>query len=231
MKPAMIQTNGSYAIILEFVSGLIEAPFLDAINSIVKEEGARIHLTTSQKIMLLDLSKKSAKRAKERLDALDVNYKFPKQVYQPKVCVGSAYCRLGLTDTLGLGERIYEKYAHVEIPYKLKIAVSGCPASCAGSTLADIGFIGRNSGYQVYAGGKSGMNPGAGKLLAKSVSENSTLQIIENVINLYHDNYDPGEKGQRIFHIIEKMGFDKFKTFITTMEPIQSKSKAACGRL
>ncbi len=214
MKPAIIQKNGLYAITLEFVSGSVGAPFLDTINTLVKEENAKIHLTTSQKIMLLDLTEESAKKAVKRLDALGTDYKFPKQVYQPRVCVGSAYCKLGLTDTLRFGERIYENFAHVDIPYKLKTGVSGCRASCAHSTLADIGFIGRKSGYTVFVGGKSGINPKQGQLLAKSVNEDNALQIMENIIKLYCKKFEHGKKRQRVFHIIEKMGFDKFKSLV-----------------
>ena len=212
MKPAIIQKNGLYALTLEFASGSVGAPFLDAISSLVKEENVKVHLTTAQKIMLLDLTEESAKKAIEKLDALGADYKAPKQVYQPRVCVGSKYCNFGLTDTLRLGERIYEKFAHVDIPYKLKTGVSGCRASCAHSTLADIGFIGRKSGYSVFVGGKSGINPEQGLLLAQSVNEDNALKIMENIIQLYCKNCDSGKKRPRIFHIIEKMGFNKFQS-------------------
>jgi len=212
LKPAIIQKNGLYGLTLEFASSFVGAPFLDTINSIVKEEKAKVHITTSQKIMLLDLTEESAKKAIKKLDALGADYKFPKQVYLPRVCVGSAYCRFGLTDTLRFGERIYENFAHVDIPYKLKTGVSGCRASCAHSTFADIGFIGRKSGYSIYAGGKSGINPEQGQVLVKSVTEDNALQIMANIIQLYCKNFESGKKRQRIFHIIKKMGFDKFKS-------------------
>jgi len=213
MKPAIIQKNGLYALTLEFASGLVEASFLDTINSIVKEEKSKVHITTSQKIMLLDLTEKSAKKAVKKLDAIGANYKFPKQVYQPRVCVGSAYCKFGLKDTLRFGDRIYKNFAHVDIPYKLKTGISGCSASCAHSTLADIGFIGKKSGYSVFVGGKSGINPESGQLLAQSVTEDNALRIMENIIQLYCKNVESGKRRQRIFHIIEKMGFDEFKFF------------------
>ena len=218
MNPEVIQTNGLYAITLEFASGLVGAPLFDAINTIVKQEGARIHLTTSQKIMILDLSEQSAKRARETLDVLGVNYKFPKQVYQARVCVGSRYCKLGFLDTLRFGERIYENYAHLDIPYKMKIGVSGCGASCAHSTLADIGFIGRKNGYGVYVGGKSGRSPKQGQLLVKSLSEDNALKLIGNIVHLYRKNCDSNQKRPRLFHTIEKIGFDKFKALVLTQE-------------
>jgi len=218
MDPEIIQTNGLYAITLEFASGLVGPPLFDAINRIVKQEGARIHLTTSQKIMILDLSKKSAMKAIKILDELGADYKFPKQVYQPRVCVGSAYCKLGLTETLRFGERIYENFAHFDIPYKIKIGVSGCRASCAHSTFADIGFIGRKSGYNVYVGGKSGISPKTGQLLTTSVTEDNALKILENVIHLYCKDCDLGQTRPRVFHTIEKIGFDEFKTLVMSHE-------------
>jgi len=64
-----------------------------------------VHLTTSQKLMILDLSEESARQALELLKAVGARFKFPKQVYQPRVCVGSRYCKLGLVDTISFGDR------------------------------------------------------------------------------------------------------------------------------
>ncbi len=214
MTPSIIQKNGLYGLTLEFASGMVSADILDAINTIVRQEKAKIHLTTAQKIMILDLSEQSAKKAIKKLDAVGINYKFPKQVYQPRVCVGSIYCKLGLADTLKFGKKIYKNFYHAEIPYKLKIGISGCMASCAHSTLTDIGFVARKSGYSIYVGGKSGINPAQGQLLAKSVSDDNALKIMGNIIDLYRKNYNPDQKRPRIFHLIERTGFDEFKTIV-----------------
>ena len=174
-----------------------------------------MHLTTSQKIMILDLSMESAQRARELLNRAGADFKFPKQVYQPRVCVGSRYCKLGLVDTLEFGERIYERYSGLDIPYKIKIGVSGCRASCAHSTLADIGFIGRKSGYRVYVGGKSGINPVMGRALPETVGEDEAFKILGKAINLYCEHSNPDKQFQRLSDTIEKLGFEGFKSLVT----------------
>jgi len=215
MKPDVIQNDGSYALTLEFASGMVSPSILEALNRIVRSEGARIHLTISQKLMILDLSKESAQRALEILNAAGASYKFPKEVYQPRVCVGSRYCKLGLVDTLPFGERIYEHYSGLDIPYKIKIGVSGCRASCAHSTLADTGFVGRKSGYKAYVGGKSGINPVIGRALPGSYGEDDGLKILERTIALYCEHADPEEKFPRLSHVIDKLGFETFHAMVT----------------
>lgn len=215
MYPEIIQNDGSYALTLEFASGMVSPLILDAVRRVVKDEGARMHLTTSQKIMILDLSMESAQRARELLNRAGADFKFPKQVYQPRVCVGSRYCKLGLVDTLEFGERIYERYSGLDIPYKIKIGVSGCRASCAHSTLADIGFIGRKSGYRVYVGGKSGTNPVMGRALPETVGEDEAFKILGKAINLYCEHSNPDKQFQRLSDTIEKLGFEGFKSLVT----------------
>lgn len=154
---------------------MVTPSILEAISGIVESEGAWLHLTISQKLMILDFSEQSALRAREILEGSGAKFKFPKQVYQPRVCVGSRYCNLGLVNTHPFGERIYEKYSGLDIPYKIKIGVGGCPASYAHSTLADIGFIGRKSGYKVFVGGKF-------------CSKRNPFPSIDDVTSLRQDN-------------------------------------------
>ena len=101
------------------------------------------------------------------------------------------------------------------IPYKIKIGVSGCRASCAHSTLADIGFIGRKNGYKIFVGGKSGINPIIGQALPESHSEEDALKILGRAIALYCEHADPQKQFQRLSHVIEKLGFEKFRAMVT----------------
>jgi NAD(P)H-nitrite reductase large subunit len=165
--------------------------------------------------MILDLSQESSERALELLKTAGAKFKFPKQVYQPRVCVGSRYCKLGLVDTIPLGERVYEKYSGLDIPYKIKIGVSGCRASCAHSTLADIGFIGRKNGYKIFVGGKSGINPIIGQALSGLYGEEDALNILGRAIALYCEHADPEKQFQRLSHVIEKLGFQTFEAMVT----------------
>lgn len=76
MNPDVIQNDRSYALTLELASGMVSPSILETINHIVKSEGARLHLTTSQKFMILDLSRESSERALELLKMAGAKFKF-----------------------------------------------------------------------------------------------------------------------------------------------------------
>ena len=100
----------------------------------------------------------------------------------------------------------------MEIPYKLKIGISGCMASCAHSTLSDIGFIARKSGYSFYVGGKVGTNPQCGKLVEEKLPDNQAIDMLGKSIAFYQENYEGKKKC--LIDIIENAGFEKFKGFV-----------------
>ena len=208
----MKQQDGSYALTIGFAAGMIPASMLDTINRIVKEEGALLHITTAQKLMLLNLTKEASLRSRKTLTNAGAHFKYSRQVYQPRVCVGSKYCKIGLMDTLALGELIHEHASGLDIPCnKIKIGVSGCAASCAHSTLADIGFVGKQNGYTVFMGGKAGYKPIQGRIIASSVNEEKALKLIVRSVDIYRDNVEKGKKLVRLYDVIEIMGFEKFK--------------------
>ncbi len=61
-------------------------------------------------------------------------------------CKGS-YCQFGQIDTFGLAEkahrRFFEGYSHVKLANKFKIAIGGCPSSCAKVETNDLGVTGQ----------------------------------------------------------------------------------------
>ena len=213
MVPEVIQSDGSYALTVEFASGIVVPAVFDAINDIIKEEGARVHLTTSQKIMILDLPANAAEKARVKLNNAGAAFKVPKRFYQPRVCVGARYCTLGLQDTLSLADQVSQRYSGIDIPYKLKVGISGCTASCAHSTMSDIGFIGHGSGYSCYVGGRAGKNPLIGRLLKEELTEIQALDILGKSVQFYEEYYEHEGK-YRLIDIIEKVGFEKFGAFV-----------------
>jgi|WetSurMetagenome_2_1015567.scaffolds.fasta_scaffold1077198_1 dissimilatory sulfite reductase (desulfoviridin) alpha/beta subunit len=113
--PEVIQRDGSYALVVEFASGIISPAVFETIKDILREEGARVHLTTSQKMMILDLTESAAQRARVRLDGIGAAFKLPKRFYQPRVCVGSRHCKLRLQDTLGFASQVSQQYSCMDI--------------------------------------------------------------------------------------------------------------------
>lgn len=57
-------------------------------------------------------------------------------------CPGRGLCRRGITDTVMLATQLNAVMVGHELPGKTKVALSGCPNSCAKSQINDIGLYG-----------------------------------------------------------------------------------------
>ncbi|MEM3056897.1 MAG: 4Fe-4S binding protein [Candidatus Bathyarchaeia archaeon] len=57
-------------------------------------------------------------------------------------CPGLPICTHANIDTQGLAKKIDERFFDVDLPTKLKIAITGCPNSCAKPQVNDIGIMG-----------------------------------------------------------------------------------------
>lgn len=80
-------------------------------------------------------------------------------------CPGSSSCARAITDTWSVADAIRQRIAHIHRT-DLRICISGCPNSCAHSTVADIGLIGlrRNRDgrpdecFRLFTGGHNGID-------------------------------------------------------------------------
>jgi NAD(P)H-nitrite reductase large subunit len=51
-------------------------------------------------------------------------------VHYVQTCPGTAVCKFGIQDSLGLGGKLEELFVGMELPAKAKIGISGCPMNC-----------------------------------------------------------------------------------------------------
>lgn len=65
-----------------------------------------------------------------------------KKIRAVVACQGNRVCKNGIIDCQDICERIDEKYFGQPVPYKFKIAVTGCPASCLKAQENDFGIMG-----------------------------------------------------------------------------------------
>jgi len=128
-----------------------------------------------------------------------------------KACPGTTFCKRGLQDSLTVGLKLDEKYHGLELPAKFKIGVSGCPNQCAETCIKDVGLVGMPKGWKVLVGGNGGAKPRLSQELAKDLSIEQALELVDKIINYYKANAKPH---QRLGAMLEKMGFDKFKSAV-----------------
>lgn len=197
------QKDGSVAISIECPNGLMTPKVLDVVREISERFNSRVHLTTAQKMMLLDLSPDEGKVALDLLDKTGITVRKTRDLSQPKVCVGKPFCPLALQETFPLGEYLYKEVARIPIPPKMKIAVSGCPACCSWANLADVGFMGLRSGFRVLIGGHGGSRPVVGEKLCMVTSIYEAGDLVRKITEIFDSEV---KKKARLSHIIKRLG-------------------------
>lgn len=185
--------------------GIVPAEILNKVNELAARYQLKVYLSTMQNIRILDIREEEEEEIKNALLAVGAKFKAPGQFPLPRVCVGKSYCKLGLVDTFSLSEKIVNQFkGRTKVKPKLKIAVSGCPASCSNSLVADIGVKATRSGFDIYAGGKGGAAPQKGQRVARSVDENQVIEIITQLVD-FHDQ-KTGKK-QRMSKLLNEPDF------------------------
>ncbi len=202
MIPGLIpQKDGSFAISIELPEGKISASILRVLTKLA-EEGAFVHPTTAQKIMILGLSENKARQALQALEACGARIRKSGRSLQPRTCVGLPYCKLALQETFPLAQAIYEAFPEEELPHKFKIGVSGCPACCSWANVLDLGFVGVRDGFKVYIGGKGGYRPKEGLFLTKVHTTEEALSLTRKILDLFKAR---GQKKKRFHTVISRM--------------------------
>jgi NAD(P)H-nitrite reductase large subunit len=189
------------------LGGLLDLGQIEAISLVARKYNLTCYLTTAQNIRLLGASEENLEEIRTALTGLGLIVKTPGMFPKPKVCVGVPFCKLGLVDTFALSDKIWTRYGdRIGVKPKYKIAISGCPASCAGSLLLDIGIVATRNGFEVYAGGKGGPLPKVGKRIARGLTEQEAIELVGELAD-YHASKT--ENKQRMAKLIDEPDFPR----------------------
>jgi NAD(P)H-nitrite reductase large subunit len=201
----------TYAIVPRTPVGLITPENLESIAQIVKKYDIPIiKITSGQRLALVGLKEKDIDSIWQEL-AMKVGRAIEPCVHYVQACPGTAVCRFGVQDSLGLGLELEEMFVGMELSAKLKFGVSGCHFCCAESFVRDIGLIGKKKGWTVIFGGNSGGRPRIGDVLSENVSKDDAIALIQRCLEYYRDN---AKKKERTYRFIERIGADAFKAAV-----------------
>lgn len=185
--------------------GVVPNLILATVTDLVRRYHLGLYLSTAQNLRLLDIRDEDEDAIREALAAAGAELKGPGKFPLPKICVGGAYCNLGLIDTIALSRTILATFkGRGPVKPKFKIAIAGCPASCSDALLTDIGIKATRSGFDVHVGGKGGPFPKIGRRIAKGVDEAAVLAIIERLVAFHSEKT---EKKQRFAKLLEEPDF------------------------
>ncbi len=201
---ALKQKDGSYAVVF---SGSIFTPQkLKEIGEKLDEHGVNlIKFSESQRLVVVGINPdKLGELCRET--GMEIAPAVGRVVRGVRFCPAEL-CPLGLQKAIEMGERL-KKFEGLEMPDKLKIAISGCPNSCTEPVVRDIGLMGTKDGWTIFVGGSAGRRPRIGWKLFEKVNTEDSVKIVEKIVEYYKKN---AQKGQRLGDFIESIGFENFR--------------------
>jgi dissimilatory sulfite reductase (desulfoviridin) alpha/beta subunit len=136
--------KGRFALRLRAVGGDLTAEQLEAISTVARKYGSGgIHLTTRQGVEIHHVATEHLAEAQAELEAAGLKMGADgNRVRIVIACPGKETCRFGSIDTKSMASKLDERYFRMEMPYKVKFGVTGCPNNCGKAREADIGIMG-----------------------------------------------------------------------------------------
>lgn len=199
----------TYAIVPRTPVGLLSADVLEALATVVRKyEIPVVKITSGQRIALVGVKKEEIEPIWKELGT-DIGRASELCVHYAQACPGTAVCKFGLQDSLGLGMELEKKYLGVDFPAKVKFGVSGCPFCCGESYLRDVGIIGKKTGWILAFGGNSGGKPRIGDVIAEDLSTEDVMDLADRCLQYYKEN---GKKRERTAKFMERTGLDALKS-------------------
>jgi len=201
----------TYAIVPRTPVGLVKPEDLENIVKVVRKyEIPIIKITSGQRFALVGIKKADVDDIWQAL-GMDVGKATELCLHYVQACPGTAVCKYGVQDSLGLGMEIEECFSRTDLPAKGKIGVSGCPFCCAESYVRDIGLFGTKKGWSFIIGGSSARRPRIGDLVAENLSKEEVIELIKKSLAYYRDN---GKKRERMARFVDRVGIEKVKEAI-----------------
>ncbi len=129
---------------LHLKAGKLDVSQLKALSEAADKYGAgHVHVTTRQSIEIPFIDIEDVDRISEELEKSGLLGGASGQKVRGVVaCQGDTVCNHGLINSPRLAERIDELCFGTFAPKKFKVAISGCPASCAKPQENDFGIMG-----------------------------------------------------------------------------------------
>jgi NAD(P)H-nitrite reductase large subunit len=209
-KGAVLQRDKqTYAIAPHLPCGVVTPNKLRKLaDAAEKYNAAAIKVTSAARIALVGLQEEEIDNVWQDL-GIAPGHAVGMCVRSIKACPGTAFCRLGQQDSLGLGMKLDEIYHGMDLPSKTKMGVSGCRNQCAENCIKDIGLFGKKKGWTLTVGGKGTGSPRLADTLAEDIpSDEEALALVEQVVDFYKAN---AKKHERIGKMLDRVGLDELK--------------------
>jgi len=211
-KGAILQRDKkTYAIAPHVPCGLVTPELLRRIADVAERYNVDlVKITGATRIVLVGLQEQDIDAAWADL-GMDKGAAVGLCVRSIRTCPGSEYCRLATQDALGMGLKLDEVYHGLQLPNKMKMAVSGCNLNCSESVVRDIGLVGKDDGWILMIGGNVGPRPRLADELTSGLTDEAALDLIARLVEFYREN---GKKGERLGKMVARIGLEPFRELL-----------------
>jgi NAD(P)H-nitrite reductase large subunit len=208
-KGVIIQRDrATYAVAPHIPCGVVTPAILRKLADVAEKYGCQaMKITSAARIALIGIREEDVDKVWADL-GMDPGGVVGLCVRSIKACPGTQFCKRGQQDSLGLGMLLDQKYHGLQLPGKMKLGVSGCPNQCGETNFKDIGLVGSPKGWRVLAGGNGGASARIADLVAKDLSTEDALALVDRIMDYYGANAKPRE---RLGRMIERIGLDEFQ--------------------
>ena len=211
-KGAILQRDKkTYAIVPKTPVGLVTPENLENIAKIAKRyEIPVIKITSGQRFVLVGIKKGDLDSVWKDLN-MDMGEASELCLHYVQTCPGTAVCKFGAQDSLGLGIKIEKLFSGIDLPAKVKVGVSGCHFSCGESFVRDIGILGKRKGWTLIVGGNSGHRARIGDIIAEDLPKDEIIALTKKVLDYYKNN---ARKHERMARFVDRTGVEVIKKAI-----------------
>lgn len=208
-KGAILQRDKqTYAIVPRTPVGMVTPDDLENIARVAREYAIPvIKITSGQRFALVGMKKEQVEDIWKDLK-MDVGKATELCLHYVQACPGTAVCKFGVQDSLGLGMEIERFFSGMDLPAKVKIGISGCPFCCGESFVRDIGMFGKKNGWTVTVGGSSARRPRIGDVLEKDLSGEQVIDLTKRFLEYYREK---AKRKERTARFVDRIGFENLQ--------------------
>ncbi len=210
-KGVVIQRDKqTYAVAPHLTCGVADPATLRRIADVAERHGLTIKVTSEQRIALIGVKPEMVDQIWQEL-GLPHGHVVGNTVRGVKACPGTDFCKRGQQNSLKMGRLLDERYHGTPLPGKMKFGVSGCAFQCAETNFKDIGLVGKPRGWAIYIGGNGGGKPRIGQLFVDNVGEETALEIVDRLVELFRKN---AQKHDRMGRLVERYGLEAIRAAV-----------------
>lgn len=161
-----------------------------------------LRTATDQNLLLPNVPTAAREALGHDLAALGLAFEADSLTRNTVACTGKQFCSLAVTETKGYAFQLIEELRRRRVEaFGIRIAMSGCPNSCAQHHTADIGLKGVKvrrglrivDGFDVSLGGGVADTVEAGTLWKKGVPFSQLPELLERAVREFHTSRQPTE--------------------------------------